>query len=123
FTYPHVRSSCLLCVVLQFPCFLSFFFFQAEDGIRDFHVTGVQTCALPIYAFSRKTPSSRTLPKKCKSRLGRASTNSEPPYVRDFSSSWADAPPAGHHQPPSSAARYVPPISSRSWPRNTSSSG
>src|SRR5690606_40922494 len=27
----------------------SFFFFQAEDGIRDFHVTGVQTCALPIW--------------------------------------------------------------------------
>src|SRR5215510_10436248 len=27
----------------------SFFFFQAEDGIRDGHVTGVQTCALPIY--------------------------------------------------------------------------
>src|SRR5690606_39794779 len=26
----------------------AFFFFQAEDGIRDFHVTGVQTCALPI---------------------------------------------------------------------------
>src|SRR5690606_39367081 len=25
------------------------FFLQAEDGIRDFHVTGVQTCALPIY--------------------------------------------------------------------------
>src|SRR5690606_39415990 len=25
-----------------------FFFFQAEDGIRVFHVTGVQTCALPI---------------------------------------------------------------------------
>src|SRR5207253_5264888 len=28
--------------------FLFFFFFQAEDGIRDGHVTGVQTCALPI---------------------------------------------------------------------------
>src|SRR5256885_14602414 len=27
-----------------------FFFFQAEDGIRDYKVTGVQTCALPIYA-------------------------------------------------------------------------
>src|SRR2546422_8625050 len=27
---------------------LSFFFFQAEDGIRDVAVTGVQTCALPI---------------------------------------------------------------------------
>src|SRR5215475_15326973 len=25
------------------------FFFQAEDCIRDFHVTGVQTCALPIF--------------------------------------------------------------------------
>src|SRR5271165_3197413 len=29
-----------------------FFFFQAEDGIRDFHVTGVQTCALPIWTRS-----------------------------------------------------------------------
>src|SRR3712207_7973148 len=28
----------------------SVFFFQAEDGIRDIGVTGVQTCALPIYA-------------------------------------------------------------------------
>src|SRR2546428_5927663 len=27
----------------------AFFFFQAEDGIRDLIVTGVQTCALPIY--------------------------------------------------------------------------
>src|SRR2546426_5645281 len=32
-------------------CF--FFFFQAEDGIRDYKVTGVQTCALPI---SRTSP-------------------------------------------------------------------
>src|SRR5436309_12059102 len=35
------------------PCpkpsaFAGVFFFQAEDGIRAFHVTGVQTCALPI---------------------------------------------------------------------------
>src|SRR5690606_40566733 len=29
--------------------------FQAEDGIRDFHVTGVQTCALPISAASSAT--------------------------------------------------------------------
>src|SRR5256885_3535494 len=28
--------------------YISFFFFQAEDGIRDYKVTGVQTCALPI---------------------------------------------------------------------------
>src|SRR2546426_5062666 len=32
-----------LCYVCVF-----FFFFQAEDGIRDYKVTGVQTCALPI---------------------------------------------------------------------------
>src|ERR1019366_4493665 len=31
-----------------------FFFFQAEDGIRDWSVTGVQTCALPICASSRR---------------------------------------------------------------------
>src|SRR5207245_7172414 len=30
----------------------SFFFFQAEDGIRDATVTGVQTCALPIFAWA-----------------------------------------------------------------------
>src|SRR5207253_2514212 len=35
-------------VVLNVYCVLVFFFFQAEDGIRDGHVTGVQTCALPI---------------------------------------------------------------------------
>ena len=36
------------CIVL----FCFFFFFQAEDGIRDTSVTGVQTCALPILNFS-----------------------------------------------------------------------
>src|SRR3712207_8513180 len=35
-------------IVLIIRCLL-FFFFQAEDGIRDIGVTGVQTCALPIY--------------------------------------------------------------------------
>src|SRR5688572_31321381 len=37
---------------VEMKCNLSqyfFFFFQAEDGIRDLTVTGVQTCALPIY--------------------------------------------------------------------------
>src|SRR3712207_4801944 len=32
-----------------------YFFFQAEDGIRDIGVTGVQTCALPIYSAARGT--------------------------------------------------------------------
>src|SRR5256886_13043673 len=36
---------------------LQFFFFQAEDGIRDLTVTGVQTCALPISgAYSQNQP-------------------------------------------------------------------
>src|SRR5688572_16712607 len=34
--------------------FFFFFFFQAEDGIRDLTVTGVQTCALPIFFFKKK---------------------------------------------------------------------
>src|SRR5438046_8615110 len=38
--------------LMSFLLFFFFFFFQAEDGIRDWSVTGVQTCALPI---SRKT--------------------------------------------------------------------
>src|SRR5215467_8421565 len=35
-------------------CLCYFFFFQAEDGIRDYKVTGVQTCALPISARQRQ---------------------------------------------------------------------
>src|SRR5439155_10635258 len=38
---------------------ISYFFFQAEDGIRDGHVTGVQTCALPIS--SRRKARSRAM--------------------------------------------------------------
>src|SRR2546421_4109909 len=36
--------------------FCFFFFFQAEDGIRDLIVTGVQTCALPISGLSEPPP-------------------------------------------------------------------
>src|SRR5256885_8953138 len=42
--YIHRASSSCRCVLLA-----GVFFFQAEDGIRDYKVTGVQTCALPIY--------------------------------------------------------------------------
>src|SRR5690606_40129673 len=38
-------------LILQHIIFI-IFFFQAEDGIRDFHVTGVQTCALPISTYN-----------------------------------------------------------------------
>src|SRR3712207_8481423 len=45
-----VYSSCSVYNVDIIMCL--FFFFQAEDGIRDIGVTGVQTCALPISQFS-----------------------------------------------------------------------
>src|SRR4249919_1097884 len=39
------------------------FFFQAEDGIRDFHVTGVQTCALPISLAASAGGQARSSPR------------------------------------------------------------
>src|SRR5699024_11329493 len=39
-----------------------FFFFQAEDGIRDRNVTGVQTCALPIWGSRGRNPIERVSP-------------------------------------------------------------
>src|SRR5690606_40327298 len=44
----YCLSSYSTFFAVSFVLFFVFFFFQAEDGIRDFHVTGVQTCALPI---------------------------------------------------------------------------
>src|SRR5689334_24179469 len=43
----YTEEFYFLLMLLSF--FFFFFFFQAEDGIRDGTVTGVQTCALPIY--------------------------------------------------------------------------
>src|SRR6266702_6773561 len=57
------------------------FFFQAEDGIRDGHVTGVQTCALPIYArFSRgaQTAPGRDRPGPARALNRRAHQTSAP---------------------------------------------
>src|SRR3989475_5482484 len=43
---PSFLASCKIMIAVWSS--LVFFFFQAEDGIRDLTVTGVQTCALPI---------------------------------------------------------------------------
>src|SRR5438046_9994553 len=56
---------------------LFFFFFQAEDGIRDWSVTGVQTCALPI-SFDSNTPST-----------DRSSRKTAPGGVHSSCDSWA----------------------------------
>src|SRR2546426_6704880 len=60
-----------------YPHFYFFFFFQAEDGIRDYKVTGVQTCALPISPRARSCPRG-TGTWSCSSGTGRASRDSRP---------------------------------------------
>src|SRR5699024_10268503 len=69
------------------------FFFQAEDGIRDRNVTGVQTCALPIYSdtTTRRAPRAR-----------RAVTAS--PRVGEAITAWADTTSRHGPRPASSAA-------------------
>src|SRR3712207_6041638 len=67
----------------------SFFFFQAEDGIRDIGVTGVQTCALPISAERAATVTVNTspwlvdaLPDRCRVvvRLGSSTEYAAAPH-------------------------------------------
>src|SRR5690606_39416648 len=71
------------------------FFFQADDCIRDFHVTGVQTCALPISSAARGRPAPRpTAPAP--GRAGSAPTGPRP------------APSAGTTTRPSAAAVRPP---------------
>ena len=48
-----VLCGLVLCVG-EVGIYVFFFFFQAEDGIRDIGVTGVQTCALPICKLNEK---------------------------------------------------------------------
>src|SRR5690606_40657118 len=55
------------------------FFFEAEDGIRDFHVTGVQTCALPISPAPPARPLHPGLGHTGPGRRGRAGGAGAPP--------------------------------------------
>src|SRR6266700_6289568 len=76
-----------------------FFFFQAEDGIRDFHVTGVQTCALPISATISST------------RIGLR--NSAENWASSKASSVAEIPPSNVGQGLVSSRSHLPLVSSR----------
>src|SRR5256885_2407170 len=58
-----------------------FFFFQAEDGIRDYKVTGVQTCALPISGWRHARETSR--------RCGPRALRDEEPWQKQRSKSRA----------------------------------
>src|SRR5437870_7118927 len=65
-------SSCIFVVSFFF---IFFFFFQAEDGIRDGHVTGVQTCALPISTTGRICSSFSPLLSYCQRKSCRQVAN------------------------------------------------
>src|SRR2546430_7558874 len=57
-----------LCIATQYSHSTDFFFFQAEDGIRDLTVTGVQTCALPISRHARRRGARNPLPRRAPHR-------------------------------------------------------
>src|SRR5256885_4403367 len=61
------------------------FFFQAEDGIRDYKVTGVQTCALPIYTLTPMTCSGESS-GRCWSAASTAASSSASPSPTDAAS-------------------------------------
>src|SRR5438093_13405761 len=56
---------------------LLFFFFQAEDGIRDWSVTGVQTCALPISSLPETKLPARSGPQRKRPRRVKAPSPAE----------------------------------------------
>src|SRR5690606_33144413 len=63
------------------------FFCQAEDGIRDFHVTGVQTCALPIFNYEDhhgETPLFFAVINKQKQTILHLLDNGANPQINDF---------------------------------------
>src|SRR2546430_12829544 len=70
---------------VRYDCF--FFFFQAEDGIRDLTVTGVQTCALPIWLDCGQGGSDSRLRAEALPKQGnRYDAKSFPVGVADYSS-------------------------------------
>src|SRR2546429_3282765 len=70
------------CVDVSVGMFYFFFFFQAEDGIRDVAVTGVQTCALPIYHRGQRGPRNRAGAARTSGRGGRLWQRDQPPAGR-----------------------------------------
>src|SRR5260370_5275094 len=67
-----------------------FFFFQAEDGIRDSSVTGVQTCALPIYSLFMRRGRVLLIAAVATSVIGVLSCGREPtdPARSDITGLW-----------------------------------
>src|SRR2546429_4112297 len=88
-----------------FVVFFSFFFFQAEDGIRDVAVTGVQTCALPICPRTRPSWPPRSRPRGSRRRPPRPAAGGRwPPAAGSGTASRA---PADRRRPARSEERRV----------------
>src|SRR5690606_39297627 len=83
------------------------FFFQAEDGIRDFHVTGVQTCALPISrpAFADGAGPGRIAVDARRLRRGHGSTT----HALHGPAAWAATGGHAHAHGPPGRARALDP--------------
>src|SRR5215210_8631699 len=74
--------------IYEVICF--FFFFQAEDGIRDTSVTGVQTCALPISPLTCVAGRGRSAPCATRSWWRRSAGRSEERRVgKECRSRWS----------------------------------
>src|SRR3989454_2591848 len=86
-----------------------FFFFQAEDGIRDYKVTGVQSCALPICgrrfrAAGQRVPGVHVLVHQ-RARRTRAAGGSAWPVRERAGLPQSARPPGRAHRPPDPRAR------------------
>src|SRR5256886_17465180 len=73
---------------------LFFFFFQAEDGIRDLTVTGVQTCALPILFVAGDLSDPHGTDRMCQAAVAGALAqyDAEPPEVWLYRGAWQEWP-------------------------------
>src|SRR2546425_4127789 len=82
----HKLLYCIYTFVLYVLVLNFFFFFQAEDGIRDKLVTGVQTCALPISYTSRPLRSSSAVARRAPGSAGHVSCTILAAITRERSS-------------------------------------
>src|SRR2546422_1034617 len=91
--------------LLRLLC-LCFFFFQAEDGIRDVAVTGVQTCALPIFANGRSFSGFLSSPEAKPTLFHASIENNEPTIAAPIiGRTPSDRPPPAQKFAPKLAAR------------------
>src|SRR5256885_11671703 len=75
------RRSCFVYSRKHYGGCENVFFFQAEDGIRDYKVTGVQTCALPISAPAKSCSPPAGISKKPRRECRRIATTASADWV------------------------------------------